>query len=83
MVFDILRIHEIGQSLGLSRNEINRVMTSGNKGLTTFWKVIIIVLASIIGIIMIAILIDNIYPANALYSTVRIKDFRKKKKELI
>ncbi len=79
MLFDIFRIYEIGKSLGLSRMEINRVMISGNKKLTTFWKVIIILSASIIGIIMIILLVDNIYPANALYSTVKIKDFRKKR----
>ena len=87
MVEKAIQFHEIGKSLGLHKKEINKVFQSY---LGEYKSVIIFCLAVIIiaffGIFIFSLFIiiinpfDPTYPSNALYSTVKVKDFKDKSK---
>jgi len=82
-----IQFHEIGKSLGLHKKEINKDFQSY---LGEYKSVIIFCLAVIIiaffGIFIFSLFIivinpfDPTYPSNALYSTVKVKDFKDKSK---
>jgi hypothetical protein len=81
MLNDLFGIYKIGKDLGLSKKEINLALISGSRKLSIIWKILIILLASFIVVVMSILTIEaakNVYPAGTLYSTVKIKDFRKK-----
>lgn len=67
--------------MGLNRKEINRIFLAEGKHSVLF--ILLIIFAAIAtGVVIILALIfysRSVYPAGTLYSTVRSKDFKKKK----
>ena len=83
MIDNFFQLVKIGKEFGLSKKEITKVLLfndTKNPILYTILMIIAIIFSGII-IIFIAIVVSrNIYPAGALYSTVKTKDFKAKKK---
>jgi hypothetical protein len=79
---DLIQLHKIGKELGLSKKEINKVLFSDNIKNRTILLIIFIITFSIVAYfigLFIESTISNTYPSGTKYSTVRIKDFDKKK----
>ena len=82
MFKDILTFYQIGKALGLSRKEINKILIFDNTNHPTLYLVLMIV--GIIGAVLFGIAMviwgifisRNTYPAGALYSTIKKKDFK-------
>ena len=84
MFKEFFRLYDIGKGLGLSKKEINNIIIFDNSRHSILYKILIIIAASIIGVLMFVIASEagkNIYPANALYSTIKVKDFKKRTKK--
>ena len=85
MLENFLQLVKIGKELGLSKKEINRVLLFGNSKYSILYILLIIATFIAVGIfIMIFAILGieasrDVYPAGTLYSTVKIKDFKKKK----
>ena len=83
MLENLFQLFKIGKELGLSKKEISKVLlfnNTKNPVLYTILMIIAIIFSGII-VVFVAILVSrNIYPAGALYSTVKSKDFKAKKK---
>ncbi len=82
MMKDLIQLHKIGKELGLSKKEINKVLFSDNIKNRTILLIIFIITFSIVAYfigLFIESTISNTYPSGTKYSTVRIKDFDKKK----
>ena len=82
MMKDLIQLFKIGKELGLSKKEINRVFLFDDSRYPLFFKILMIFISIFLGIFIIIIGLEaskHIYPAGALYSTVKIKDFDKKK----
>jgi len=79
---DITQLFKIGKGLGLSKKEINNVLFYDNSKNKIILLVIAIIILSIVGYFVVLIIesaIHNTYPSGTKYSTVKIKDFDKKK----
>ncbi len=79
---DLIQLHKIGKELGLSKKEINKVLFSDNIKNRTILLIIFIITFSIVAYfigLFIESTISNTYPSGTKYSTVKIKDFDKKK----
>jgi len=77
---------KIGKELGLSKKEISKVLLFNNTKNPILYTILMIVAIIFSGIIIVFIVIvvsRNIYPAGALYSTVKTKDFKAKKKSKV
>ena len=82
MMKDLIQLHKIGKELGLTKKEINKVLFCDNTKNRVILMIIYIILFSIVGyfiVIIIETAINNTYPSGTKYSTVKIKDFDKKK----
>lgn len=82
MLGNLFQLVKIGKELGLSRKEISKILIFNNTKnpiLYTILLVIAIVSTGIIVIFIVIVVSRNIYPAGALYSTVKTKDFKVKK----
>ncbi|GAI59658.1 unnamed protein product [marine sediment metagenome] len=82
MLENLFQLIKIGKELGLSKKEINKVLLFDDSKNPLFYKILMIILFSFLGIfifILLNIFSEHIYPTGALYSTVKIKDFDKKK----
>jgi hypothetical protein len=82
MMKDLIQLHKIGKELGLSKKEINKVLFSDNIKNRTILLIIFIITFSIVAYfigLFIESTINNTYPSGTKYSTVKIKDFDKKK----
>lgn len=82
MMKDLIQLHKIGKELGLSKKEINKVLFFGNIKNKVILLIISIIIFSIVGyfiVLFIESTISNTYPSGTKYSTVKIKDFDKKK----
>lgn len=81
-MFDkIFNLYKIGEGLGLSRKEINKVFLFDNSKHSLLYKILLIIVVSFLGFLIILVGIEistHIYPAGTLYSTVRVNDFKKK-----
>ena len=84
MMKDLIQLHKIGKELGLTKKEINKVLFYDNYKVKN--KVILLIISiiifSIVGyfiVLFIESTISNTYPSGTRYSTVKIKDFDKKK----
>jgi len=76
------QLHKIGKELGLSKKEVNKVLFYDNITNKTILLIILIIAFSIVGYfigLFIESTITNTYPSGTKYSTVKIKDFDKKK----
>jgi uncharacterized protein YneF (UPF0154 family) len=91
MIGDIIKFYEVGKELGLTKKEINQIMIFDNSKNPYLWRLMLIavMLLIIIGWFISFIFItkqmnqinqinENVYPAGTLYSTVKLKDFKKK-----
>jgi len=79
---DLSQLHKIGKELGLSRKEVNKVLFYDNTKNRVILLIIFIITFSIVGYfigLFIESIISNTYPSGTKYSTVKIKDFDKKK----
>ena len=82
MMKDLIQLYKIGKELGLSKKEINKVLFYENTKNRVILLIIYIILFSIVGYFIVMIIetaINNTYPSGTKYSTVKIKDFDKKK----
>ena len=81
MLENFFQLIKIGEELGLSKKEINIVFLFEDSRYPLFFRILVIILAMLVGIFVIILGIEasrHIYPAGTLYSTVKIKDFDKK-----
>ncbi len=82
MMKDLIQLYKIGKELGLTKKEINKVLFYDNIKNRTILLIISIIIFSIVGyfiVLFIEATISNTYPSGTRYSTVKIKDFDKKK----
>ena len=82
MMKDLIQLHKIGKELGLTKKEINKVLFYDNTKNRVILLIIYIILFSIVGyfiVLFIEVAINNTYPSGTKYSTVKIKDYDKKK----
>jgi len=82
MMKDLIQLHKIGKELGLTKKEINKVLFYDNTKNKAILLIILIIIFSIVGYfigLFIEFTISNTYPSGTKYSTVKIKDFDKKK----
>ena len=82
MTKDFIQLYKIGKELGLSKKEVNKVLFYDNVKKSVILLIILIIMFSIVGYfigLFIESTISNTYPSGTKYSTVKIKDFDKKK----
>ena len=85
MLENFFQLVKIGKELGLSKKEINRVLLFGNSKYSILYILLIIATFIVVGIVIMVLGIlgiqasRDVYPAGTLYSTVKIKDFNKRK----
>ena len=82
MMKDVIQLFKIGKELGLSKKEIKKVLFYDNSKNKIILLIIKIIILSIVGYFIALIIesaIHNTYPSGTKYSTVKIKDFEKKK----
>ncbi|MHA1319794.1 MAG: hypothetical protein ACTSQ1_08255 [Promethearchaeota archaeon] len=78
----MIQLYKIGKELGLSKKEINNVLFYDSTKNRVVLLIISIIIFSIVGyfiVLFIESTISNTYPTGTKYSTVKIKDFDKKK----
>ncbi len=85
MIADILKFYEVGKGLGLTKKEITQIMLFDNSKYAYLWRFLLILFMLLIMIGWFNSLVfltqkinETVYPSGALYSTVKLKDFRKK-----
>ncbi len=85
MFDEIIQFYQFGRSLGIHKNEINRVFLSYSgryKKMKLFGLAIIIIAFFCIFIFSLFMIINNpadsTYPSNSFYSSVKVKDFKNK-----
>ena len=82
MIKDIIQLFKIGKELGLNKKEINKVLIFDNSKHIFLYESLMIIIFIFFGVIIIILGIEasrNTYAAGTYYSTVRIKDFNKRK----
>ncbi len=82
MMKDIIQLFKIGKELGLSKKEIKKVLFYDNSKNKIVLLIISIIIFSIVGYFIVLIIesvIHNTYASGTKYSTIKIKDFDKKK----
>jgi len=82
MIKDLFEFYKIGKELGLTKKEISNVLFSRNKvAIIIFYLIILIFIAFwAISILILHVNITrNTYPAGAEYSSVKMKDFQKRR----
>ena len=82
MLEKIFQLNKIGKELGLSKKEINKVFLFDNSRYPLLFKILLIIISIFLSVFIIILGIEasrHIYPAGALYSTVKIEDFKDKK----
>jgi len=85
LIADIIKFYEVGKELGLTKKEITQIMIFDSSKYAYLWRFLLIVfmLLIIIGwfnslIFLTQKINENVYPTGAMYSTVKLKDFKKK-----
>ncbi|NVM45819.1 MAG: hypothetical protein HWN79_12965 [Candidatus Lokiarchaeota archaeon] len=79
---DLIQLLKIGKELGLSKKEVSKVLFFDNNKNRVIFLIFLIIIFSIAGYFIILIIkstVNNTYPSGTRYSTVKIKDFDKKK----
>ncbi len=85
MFKDLFQLYEIGKELGLTRKEINRVLFFEKRSplvLSILLIIILTVFAFLFWNVALSIYVkstDTVYPRGTLYSSISLKDFKKKK----
>jgi len=82
---DILKIFDIGKELGLSKKEIIKLLIFDNSKHAYLWRLLLIIfmLLILIGwynsmLFLTSRINENVYPSNAAYATIKIKNFKRK-----
>ena len=85
MIADIIKFYKTGKELGLTKKEINQIMIFDNRKQAYLWRFLLIVVMLLIMIGWYNSLIfitqkinEKVYPTGACYSSVKLKDFKKK-----
>ncbi len=85
MVYEIIKIIELGKELGLSKKEIIHILLFDNSKHAYVWRILFVILMLLIIIgwassltFLIQKTNQSVYPSGTLYSTVKLKDFEKK-----
>jgi len=79
---DFIQLYKIGKELGLTKKEMNTVLFHDKNKNRVILMIIFIILFSIVGYFMVLIIetaISNTYPSGTKYSTVKLKDYDRKK----
>jgi len=79
---DFFQLYQIGMELGLNKKEIKKVFLFDNSKHYILYTILLIVSIVAFGILMIILGIQafrNTYPSGTLYSTVKKKDFNRRK----
>ncbi len=82
MMEGLIQLHKIGKELGLTKKEINKVLfydKDKNKVILLIIKIIFLLIVGYFIVLIIESAIHNTYTSGTKYSTVKIKDFDKKK----
>ena len=82
MFKDFFQLYQIGMELGLNKKEIKKVFLFDNSKHYILYTILLIVSIVAFGILMIILGIQafrNTYPSGTLYSTVKKKDFNRRK----
>ena len=85
MIGDIIKFYEVGKELGLTKKEINQILIFDNSKHAYLWRFLLIIVMFLVIIgwfnslfFIVGKINENVYPTGALYSTVKLKDFKKK-----
>jgi hypothetical protein len=79
---DLIQLLKIGKELGLSKKEVSKLLFFDNNKNRVIFLIFLIIIISIAGYFIFLIIestVNNTYPSGTRYSTVKIKDFDKKK----
>ena len=82
MFKEFFQLHQIGKELGLNKKEIKNIFLFDNSKHYIVYTILLIVSIVAFGILMIILGIQvfrNTYPSGTLYSTVKKKDFNRRK----
>jgi hypothetical protein len=92
MIYDIINLYRIGKTLRLKPSEISNILTDKKRqfrsnlmvsffivSVLVFIIVLISIMSSIIGNTAVNTTPDNTYTTGTFYSTVKLKDFKKKR----
>lgn len=81
----MIKFYETGKELGLTKKEITQIMIFDNSKHAYLWRFLLILFMLLIIISWFNSLVfltqkinENVYPSGALYSTTKLKDFKKK-----
>lgn len=83
MFKDFFQLYQIGKELGLNKKEIKEVFLFDNTKHSILYTILLIVSIVAFGILMIFLGIQayrNVYPSGTYYSTVKKKDFKRRKR---
>lgn len=93
MYKDLIQLYQIGKELGITQKEMNKLFFSKDENRRLRYKIIfsiiLIGISWLLGFAIMSLMVgrtnttDNTYPSGARYSSVRIKDFKKKLKIFI
>jgi len=88
MFKDLFQLYQIGKELGITHKEMNKFYFSKAENRRLRYKfifyIVLIGISLLLGFVILSLMIgrsnttDNTYPSGAYYSSVRIKDFKKK-----
>jgi hypothetical protein len=79
---DLIQLYKIGKYLGLTKKEVKEALFFDSTKNKVIFLILLIIVFSIVGYLLVLIVdsaISNTYPSGTKYSTVKIKDFKKKK----
>lgn len=83
MFKDFFPLFQIGKELGLNKKEIKKIFLFGNTKHYMLYTILLIVSIVSFGILMIILGMQayrNTYPSGSYYSTVKKKDFKRRKR---
>lgn len=83
MFKESFKLFQIGKELGLNKKEIKSIFLFDNTKHSILYTIILIVSIIAFGILIVYIGIQafkSIYPSGTLYSTVKKKDFKRRKR---
>ena len=85
MITGILKFYKVGKELGLTKKEINQVMIFDDRKHAYLWRFLLFFVMFLILIGWFNSLLfltqkinENVYASGTLYSTVKLKEFKKK-----
>jgi len=83
MFKEFFQLHQIGKELGLNKKEIKKTFLFGNSKYSVLYTILLILSIVAFGILMIILGMQayrNTYPSGSYYSTVKKKDFKRRRR---